>query len=243
MSKHRKNRNSSHEPHAASDSSNNGPSAISNASIESLRSNVGDLATNGSKRAPRIAWGLVSCFAGGMALGLGAGYFSRRARLPGDAFDEFFDDDRPVIDVMTAFPTVCTPETPISEIARRMVDTDCGAIPIVEDEGSRRPIGIVTDRDIVVRTLAEGRNPMQLVARDCMTPLTITVPDTATVFECVDMMRENQIRRLVVVDEDGRCAGIVAQADIALELSPTQTQELVGEVSAATGTTRGPAAA
>lgn len=194
-------------------------------------------------RLPENILGRASFLAGGIALGLGASYWWRRARPFTSAYGDFSDDDRPVIDVMSAFPSVCTPETPLREIAERMVEVDCGAIPVVEDEMNRRPIGIITDRDIVVRALAHGKNPLELVARDCMTAVTITVPDTSSVFEAVDLMQEHAIRRLIVVDDGGRCVGILAQADVALELQPVQTQELVGEVSAGTGSTRGPAAA
>lgn len=252
MSKSRKHRNPPQHSNSSSDrspgrSSKRSPASSGGASrgdgMTSLRSNVVDLASRIGDRLPKNTVGLVSCFAGGVALGLGARYLTGRAKLFASPTEGFFDDDRPVIDVMTEYPAVCTPATPLTEVARLMVDWDCGAIPVVEEEGSRRPVGILTDRDIVVRTLAENRNPMQLTAGECMTPVTITAPDTATVFECIDLMQDNQIRRLVVVDEDGSLVGIVAQADIALELSPDQTQELVGEVSAAMGTTRGPAAA
>jgi CBS domain-containing protein len=223
MSKHNKKNRSSQKSSTASGAAATGSNWTEKAA---------DLADNVTQRLPSNFFQAASYFVGGVALGLGASYLLRRGRGDEDVFDAFFDDDRPVLDVMTDSPVMCTPDTPLTEIARRMVEADCGAIPVVEDEGSRKPIGMITDRDIVVRSLAEGKNPSELVARDCMTPATVTVPYTASIHEC-----------LLVVDEEGRCVGIVAQADIALELSPGQTQELVGEVSAATGTTQGPAAA
>ncbi len=136
-----------------------------------------------------------------------------------------------VSELMTNDPTCCTPETSIEAVARLMVDVDCGAIPVVGDLTSRFPIGIVTDRDIVVRTIAAGNNPLELTARDCMTAPAITVTKDTTLADCVDLLELNQIRRVVVVDRDGRIAGILAQADIAMHLSKRKAGELLQEVS------------
>jgi CBS domain-containing protein len=71
-------------------------------------------------------------------------------------------------DIMTPNPACCTPETGLREVAQMLVDHDCGAIPVVSDQQSRRPVGIVTDRDIACRAVAAGKNALELTASDCM---------------------------------------------------------------------------
>jgi CBS domain-containing protein len=110
-----------------------------------------------------------------------------------------------------------------------MVDCDCGEVPVVD--ASRRPIGVLTDRDITCRLVARGRNPLELTAGDCMTSPVATVPPTASLDECRELMEEKQIRRVPVVDEAGRCAGIVSQADIARHASKRATAGMVQRVS------------
>ena len=138
-----------------------------------------------------------------------------------------------VADIMTPSPTTCHRDTKLHEIARLMLQCDCGAIPVVED-GSNYPIGIVTDRDIAVRAVAEGDNPLALTAGDCMTSPVETINSEASLGECTDKMERAQIRRMIVVDQDQRICGIVAQADIALHASEEDTAELVQDVSTPT---------
>jgi len=133
--------------------------------------------------------------------------------------------------VMTANPACCTPSTPLRDVARMMAENDCGEIPVVDDETQRHPIGVVTDRDIVLRTLAIGRDPGACSAGDCMTtPVVTTRPDTP-LEDCRELMEAHQIRRIPVVDAAGRLCGIVAQADIAQRASRKDVGELVREVS------------
>src|SRR5690349_9683806 len=114
-----------------------------------------------------------------------------------------------VRDVMTQQPTCCTPDTSLEAVARLMVDCDCGIIPVVGDLASKFPIGVITDRDIVTRVLAGGKNPLELTARDCMTMPAITVTEATRLHDCCDLLEINQIRRVLVVDRDGRLSGIV----------------------------------
>lgn len=134
-----------------------------------------------------------------------------------------------VQDLMTKDPACCGAGTQLQEIARQMVDCDCGMIPIVDDDG--RAIGAVTDRDIVCRAVAENRNPLDLTAQDVMSrPLTTISPD-AELEELAHLLEEKQIRRIVVADDSGRCVGVVAQADLARASSDDQLAEVVREVS------------
>ena len=135
-----------------------------------------------------------------------------------------------VKEIMTASPAVCRPDTPLQEVARTMVTCDCGAVPVVGPSGTGL-LGIVTDRDIVVRGVAEGRNPLTLTAADCMTTPVITIREDASLDECTDLMEDKKIRRVTVVDKNGALCGIVAQADIAQHASQKDAGELVRDVS------------
>ena len=136
-----------------------------------------------------------------------------------------------VRDVMTENPACCTPDTGLQEVARMMVECDCGEIPVVDDRESRRPIGVITDRDITVRAVAQGRNPLELRARDCMSPEPVTITPDASLDAASTLLADRRLRRLPVVDEQGRLCGIVAQADIAQAMSTRETGEMVREVS------------
>jgi len=138
-------------------------------------------------------------------------------------------------DVMTPQPRCCTPDTSLEEVARMMVDYDCGAIPVVDDLVSMRPVGMITDRDIVTCEVAFGRNPIERDVRDCMTAPPITISEHASLDDCVRTLELGQIRRLIVVDGDGRCCGIVAQADVASHASKRLAGELLRRVSEPAG--------
>jgi CBS domain-containing protein len=133
--------------------------------------------------------------------------------------------------VMTPDVFCATADTSLAEIAQLMRDNDCGAIPIIDDPQSLFPIGIVTDRDITVRVVAESRNPLELTARDAMSEGVVTISPDADLEECLDLMEENQLRRIVVVDDDGAVVGLVAQADIVEWATEEDAGELVQEIS------------
>jgi CBS domain-containing protein len=128
-----------------------------------------------------------------------------------------------VRDVMTSDPATCRRDTPLRDVARLMVECDCGAIPVVDD--GEKPIGVLTDRDIVVRVIAAGRNPLDCTAQDAMTGDVLTVTLDESVEETSDQLERRQLRRAVVVDEQGRVCGILAQADIA-----KRDEDLAGEL-------------
>lgn len=132
-------------------------------------------------------------------------------------------------DVMTANPQCCSPETPLNEVANLMVEADCGEIPVVD--ASNRLIGVVTDRDIVCRIVAKGKNPSASTAQEAMTQPVVAVLADTTLDDVVSVMEENQIRRVPVVDAAGCCCGIIAQADVAMVAHKSEVGELVREVS------------
>jgi len=139
--------------------------------------------------------------------------------------------ERNVKDIMSKGLACCTPDTSLKKVAEMMVNADCGAIPVVDDRHTAKPIGIVTDRDIVCRAVAMDKNPLEMSARDCMTTPVMAVKPSMSVHECCQLMEQNKIRRAVVVDEQGACIGVVAQADIAEYAPGHETAELLQAVS------------
>ena len=139
-----------------------------------------------------------------------------------------------VKEVMTADPACCTSDMSLQEVAKMMVDNDCGCIPVVDSGDNRKPVGMITDRDITVRTVAEGKNPLELTVSDAMTSNAITVTPMTSLEECCNLMESNQVRRVAVIDEKGACCGIIAQADIAVNADQRKTAEVVQEVSKST---------
>ena len=110
-----------------------------------------------------------------------------------------------------------------------MVEADCGEIPVTDS--SNRLIGVITDRDIVCRAVAKGKNPTAMTAAEIMTEPVVCVNEDSSLDEVLSVMEENQIRRVPVVDASGCCCGIISQADVALHAREGQTGELVREVS------------
>src|SRR5439155_26087779 len=104
---------------------------------------------------------------------------------------------------MTKTPACCMPHSSLAEAARAMVDHDCGAIPVVQAKDSLRLVGIITDRDIVCRTVAQQKNPLEMTVQECMSAPAVTVTPDASLEECCEAMEKNQVRRLPVVDENG----------------------------------------
>jgi CBS domain-containing protein len=121
----------------------------------------------------------------------------------------------------------------LDEVAKLMVHNDCGEIPVVD--GSDQPIGVITDRDIVTRVVAEGKNPVGYTAEQFMSQPVVTVAVDTPLDEVMATMERNQIRRVPVVDEQGSCAGIIAQADLAWNEEEREVAELVREVSRDSG--------
>jgi CBS domain-containing protein len=134
-------------------------------------------------------------------------------------------------DIMTKDPACCTTESTLQEAAKMMKDNDCGCIPVVENAENKKPLGVITDRDICCRTVAKGKNPLDLTVADAMTSGVETVTSDSSVEDCCNLMEEKQIRRVVVVDNNGGCCGIVAQADIAINANEHKTAEVVQKVS------------
>jgi CBS domain-containing protein len=121
-------------------------------------------------------------------------------------------------DIMSKNPRTVTPDLTVREAARLMKEADVGVLPVVEAQGSdSRLVGMVTDRDIAVRLVAEGRQGDEARVRDIMSGNPKTVRDNANVDDVLELMGREQVRRLPVVDERGIIIGIIAQADLSRE--------------------------
>jgi len=128
--------------------------------------------------------------------------------------------------IMTPNPVCCTTATSLQEVAKLMLDNDCGQIPVVAGNGSNKPIGVV------IRLVAQGTDASKAQAGDAMSTPCVTVSCDTSLRECCDIMESNQIRRVPVVDAQGELCGIVALADIALSGQDSKTVAVVKEVSA-----------
>jgi len=130
-------------------------------------------------------------------------------------------------EVMTRDVRACEPNATVADAAKVMAQEDVGPVPIVEDG---RLVGIVTDRDIVVRVVAEGRDPNATTVREIASTELVTVSPDDALDDALNRLAERQVRRLPVVEGD-RLVGIVAQADIARLGEDKKTGEVVEEIS------------
>ena len=130
--------------------------------------------------------------------------------------------------VMTSNPATCKVDTSVRDVARMMLESDCGQIPVIDDQG--RPLGVVTDRDIAVRVVANGGDGTA-TAGEAMTSPVRTVRADSDLKDCLCVMEEAQVRRVPVVDDSGKLTGIEAQPDIPLAGKSRATGEAVKEVS------------
>ena len=131
-------------------------------------------------------------------------------------------------DVMTRSPRTIDSAGSAVDAARLMRDEDVGLIPIVESD---RLVGTVTDRDIAVRIVAEGKSPETTHVADIASRELVTIDPDQDVDEAMRLMSKHQVRRLPVVEENGKLVGIVAQADIAKHVAAAQTGEVVEKIS------------
>jgi len=131
-------------------------------------------------------------------------------------------------DVMTGRPRAVTPETPLTEVAQMMETEDVGSIPVVDND---RLVGIVTDRDIVVRAIAKGKDPTGMPASAISTRELVTVRPEDDLSDALELMVRHQVRRLAVMGEDERLVGMVSQADVAREAKEKDTGEVVQGIS------------
>jgi CBS domain-containing protein len=168
------------------------------------------------------------------ALAGAGGYLIGRRRGGGGAGQEESAGGRRVSEAMTAMPRSVAPSASVSDAARLMRTEDVGSLPVVEDG---RLTGMLTDRDIAMRVVAEGKDPMLTTVGEIASGDLVTVRPEQNLDEALRLMAQYQVRRLPVVEDD-RLIGIVAQADVALEAERHRVGEVIGEVSQPTSTPR-----
>ncbi|MGI9179261.1 MAG: CBS domain-containing protein [Longimicrobiaceae bacterium] len=127
-----------------------------------------------------------------------------------------------VSEIMTENPETVTPDTTLAEVAKKMRDLDVGIIPVVESQESRRLKGVVTDRDIAIRAVAEGKDANSTKVSDVMTGEVETCNKNDTMRDVLEVMEREQVRRVPITDREGRLVGIVAQADVAVDFAQRQ---------------------
>jgi CBS domain-containing protein len=132
-----------------------------------------------------------------------------------------------VSDVMTRLTHIATPDQSLQEVATTMSEQDIGALPVAEND---RLIGMITDRDITIRAVAEGKGPATPV-REIMTEQLRTCFQDDDLTEVAQVMAERQMRRLPVLDRDSHLVGIISIGDLALSRQPGQAQEALRGVS------------
>jgi CBS domain-containing protein len=133
-----------------------------------------------------------------------------------------------VRELMSENPCSIDADKSVAYAAKMMRDEDVGLAPIVEGD---RLVGTLTDRDIAIRVVAEGRDPESTMAREVASTEVVTVDPQQELDEALRLMAQHQVRRLPVVEEDGRLVGIVAQADVARRGDDRQTGQVVEQIS------------
>ena len=131
-------------------------------------------------------------------------------------------------EIMTSNPSTVEPDKTVVDAARIMKQEDAGVVPVTENG---RLTGMVTDRDIAIRVVAEGRDPQSTSVREVASKDLVTVDPEQDLDEALRLMAKHQVRRLPVVEEDGRLVGVVAQADVARQGDDTKTGQVVLEIS------------
>jgi CBS domain-containing protein len=131
-------------------------------------------------------------------------------------------------EVMTSKVCSIDADKPVAYAAKMMRDEDVGLAPIVEGD---RLVGTLTDRDIAIRVVAEGRDPQSTTVRDVASTDLVTVDPEQDLDEALRLMAQHQVRRLPVVEEDGRLVGVLAQADVARQADDRKTGEVVERIS------------
>jgi CBS domain-containing protein len=131
-------------------------------------------------------------------------------------------------EIMTSNPSTIEPNQSVVDAARIMKQEDAGVVPVTENG---RLTGMVTDRDIAIRVVAEGKDPQSTTVSEVASTNLVTLDPQQDLDEALRLMAQHQVRRLPVVEEDGRLVGVVAQADIARTGDDAKTGQVVQEIS------------
>ena len=133
-------------------------------------------------------------------------------------------------DIMAKNPRTVTPETSVREAAQLMKTEDVGMLPVVR-AGSKSVVGIVTDRDIAIRHVAEGHSSPDCPVSEAMSSSVKTCRETDSVDDVMKMMGREQVRRIPIVDERGDLVGVIAQADISRDADDKKAERTIEKIS------------
>jgi len=137
-------------------------------------------------------------------------------------------------EVMTRNPVCCLPNDVVAKVAQLMKSENVGSIPVIENEQTKKLIGIVTDRDLTLKVVAEGLDSKSIKAETVMTLEVVTCLESDDLQKALDAMASHQLRRIPVIDKDHKVVGIIAQADVATRVNqPEKTAEMVKGISKA----------
>ena len=135
-------------------------------------------------------------------------------------------------EVMTKNIVCCLPDESVLKAAQLMKNSDIGSVPVVENNENRKLVGIISDRDLAIRVVGEGCDSGTVKVKEVMTKEVITCRAVDDAQRALDLMADNQLRRIPIVDNNNRVIGIIAQADVATRLNqPEKTAEVVKDIS------------
>lgn len=135
-------------------------------------------------------------------------------------------------DVMTKNPVCCLPDDMVAKVAQLMQSGNIGSIPVIENEQTQKLVGIVTDRDLALKIVAQGQDAKSTKVEAVMTRQIVTCRAEDDLQKALDTMAEHQLRRIPIVDTDNKIVGIIAQADVATRVNqPDKTAAMVKEIS------------
>jgi CBS domain-containing protein len=138
-----------------------------------------------------------------------------------------------VREIMTKDPVCCVLTDTAQRVAQVLRDEDIGSVPIIEDHESCKLIGMITDRDLCCSVIADGLDPKTTTIVNLISSELVSCRDSDNLEKCEQEMQQHQIRRMPVVDGEGCCIGIVAQADLALHCKPEEVSKTIAEISRA----------
>ena len=143
-------------------------------------------------------------------------------------------------EVMTKSPACCLPTAKLDEVARLMVDHDCGEIPVIRSKENPELVGVITDRDICCRAVARGKSTATTTANECMTSPVFTVTAETDLAQACKLFEQKEVRRLPVVDAKNYIVGIVSLADL-VDRAPEQYAREILRVASKPGSSGAPA--
>ena len=135
-------------------------------------------------------------------------------------------------EVMTGDVACCLRGDTVDQAAQLMKAEDVGPVPVVEDQGTKKLVGIVTDRDLAIKIVAEGRDPKSTRVEEVMTRDLVTCRPDDDLQTALDAMARHQVRRIPIVDNNGSIVGIIAQADVVTRTEqPEKAEDMIEDIS------------